>query len=211
MSFVPTIERISAEEIGEIPGLEGVIQYWAESPVSAEAWFRKAGERWGCGLAMRRDGEILGFLLYGPPEYLPRAAHCSVGVPDPEEPLLAYLGGDPKTQRRLLLRMLGEMRQRRVAGVGAVSSDVGRPNHPPTDFLLACGWQPVRQGWSQPYTLMRADLGSAIEVGELARGLIGKVRLPKLRPATPSAGAFARKESPAVFYEESLKAGAPQS
>lgn len=209
MSFVPTIERISADEIGEIPGLKELIEYWAESPRSPEAWFREAEGRWGCGLAMRRNSELLGFALYGPPEYLPRAAHCSVGAPDPETPLLAYVDGDLRTRRHILLRLLKEMRQRGVAGVEAVSSDIGHPSHPSTDFLLAGGWQPVRRGWSRgrPYTLMRADLGSVIEVGELARGLIGKVRLPKLKPASPAPGAFVQKERPSAL----LKAEAPRS
>src|SRR3712207_7123421 len=53
-----------------------------------------------------------------------------------------------------------------------------------TPFLLESGWKPVRQGWhgGSPYTLVRTDLGNAVEVGELARGLVGRVKkLPGLR------------------------------
>lgn len=209
MSFVPTIERISAGEIGEIPGLQELVEYWAESPKSPEIWFREAGERWGCGLVMRRNGEVLGFALYAPPEYLQRATRFPVGPLDPEVPLLAYVGGDSRTRRHILARVLKEMRQRGVKGVEAVSSDVEHPHHTATSFLLESGWQPVRRGWrrGRPYTLMRADLGSTVEVGELARGLIGKVRLPKLKPTSPLPGAFTRKERPSAL----LKTEAPRS
>ncbi len=199
MSFVPTIERISADEVGEIPGLEGLIEYWAESPRSPESWFRKVGECWGsAGLAMRRSGEVLGFALYGPPEYLPRAGHCAVGPLDAEAVLLAYLEGDSRTRRHLLARVLKEVRHQGIERVEAVSSDVGQPHHIPTGFLLESGWQPIRRGWyrGRPYTLMQADLGSTVEVGELARGLIGRVRLPKLKPVSPAPGAFVREERP---------------
>ncbi len=209
MSFVPTIERISADEVHNIPGLEALIEYWAESPESPEAWFRKAEERWGAGLAMRRSGEVLGFTLYGPPEYLPRARRCSVGTLDADAALLAYIDGDTRTRRHLLVRVLKEMRHRGIERVEAVSSDVEHPRHLPTGFLLESGWQPVRRGWhrGRPYTLMHVDLGSTVEVGELARGLIGKVRLPKLKPRSPVPGAFAREEPPV----DRLRAGALRS
>ena len=213
MSFVPVVERISADEIGEIPGLISLIRYWADDPDPPEDWFREAGERWGSGLAMRRGGELLGFAIYAPPEYLPRANRCSVGHMDPEAALLAYVDGDPRTRRHLLVRVLKEMRQRGLSSVDAVSSDVDYPHHTPTGFLLENGWQPVRRGWSmgQPYTLMRADLGSSVEVGELARGWIGKVRLPKLKPRYPLPGAFVRKGSPSALLRTESKAEARRS
>lgn len=203
MSFVPTIERISADDIGEIPGLEGLIRYWADDPDPPEDWFREAGEKWGCGLAMRRNSELLGFAVYAPSEYLPRASRCSLGNMNPDAALLAYVDGDSRTRRHLLVRVLKEMRQRGLSSVDAVSSDVGHPHHTPTGFLLENGWQPVRRGWlrGQPYTLMRVDLGSSVEVGELARGLIGKVRLPKLKSRSPLPGAFVRKGSPSTLLQ----------
>lgn len=209
MSFVPTIDRISAGEIGEIPGLQELVEYWAESPKSTETWLRESGERFGCGLVMRRNGEVLGYALYAPPEYLQRAARFPVGPLDPEVPLLAYVDGDSRTRRHILARVLREMRQRGVKGVEAVSSDVEHPHHTATDFLLESGWLPVRRGWrrGRSYTLMRADLGSTVEVGELARGLIGKVRLPKLKPTSPLPGTFTRKERPSAL----LKTEAPRS
>ena len=188
--------------------MEGLIRYWADDPDSPEDWFREAGERWGCGFAMRRSGELLGFAIYAPSEYLPRASRCSVGRMRPDTALLAYVDGDTRTRRHLLVRVLKEMRQRGLSSVDAVSSDVGHSHHTPTRFLLENGWQPVRRGWlrGQPYTLMRADLGSSVEVGELARGLIDKVRLPKLKSRSPLPGAFVRKGSPSALLRAESKA-----
>jgi hypothetical protein len=68
----------------------------------------------------------------------------------------------------------------------------------PTSFLLESGWKPVRRGWRRGslYTLARTDLGSAVEVGELARGLVGRVKLPKLKAPNPAPGALVRARDP---------------
>jgi hypothetical protein len=107
--------------------------------------------------------------------------------------LLAYVEGDTRTCRRLLVRMLRDLRQRGFAKVEAVSSDTGASRHVPTRLLMESGWRPVRSGLyrGRPYTLARTDLGSAVEVGELARGLIGRVKLPKLGRRAPSPGIVA--------------------
>jgi hypothetical protein len=67
-----------------------------------------------------------------------------------------------------------------------------------TPFLLESGWKPVRRGWHRgsPYTLARTDLGSAVEVGEMARGLVGRVKLPHLKAPNPAPGALSRATKP---------------
>lgn len=210
MSFVPTIERISAGKIREIPGLEGVIRYWADETDTLEDWHREAGDGLGVGFAMRHSDEFAGFALYAAAEYLPRANRLTIDTIEPDKILLAYVGGDTRTRRQLLVRVLKEMRQHGVPDMWAVSSDLGHPQHTTTDFLIESGWQPVRRGWTlgKPYTLMRAELGSSVEVGEFARGLIDKVRLPKLRRDHPLPGAFVREESPAAYLKAESKAEA---
>lgn len=209
MSFVPAVERISPDETGGIPGLGSLIRYWTLDARSPEEWLREVADHRGAGLAMRRGDEVLGIALYGPPECLPRARRCSVGPLDPEAALLAYVGGDSRTRRHLLVRALKEMRHQGVERVEAVSSDAGHSWHLPTGFLLENGWRPVRRGWyrGRPYTLMQVDLGSTVEVGELARGLIEKVRLPRLKPNAPAPGAFVRAEPP----QDHFRAEAPRS
>jgi hypothetical protein len=198
-SFVPTIGAISPREVGEIPGLEAVISHWTEASRSAEEWFRELNACWGgAGLVVRRGDDALGFVVYGPREYLPRAGAYPVGPLGEDAVLLAYVAGDARTRRRLLVRMLRDLRHRGVGRVEAVASDSETNYHVPTSFLLESGWKPVRRGWYRggPYTLARIDLGSAVEVGELARGLVGRVKLPGLKSPSPAPGAFARATSP---------------
>ena len=192
-SFVPMIAEISAEETRDVPGLEAVISYWTADGYSAEEWFRELNDLWGtAGFAVRRGGEVQGFVLYGPPGRLARAARYPLGPIDEEAVLLAYAGGDVRARRRLLVRMLRDLRQRGIGRVEAIASDRGVPNHVPTSFLLESGWQPVRRAPYRMsyYTLAHIDLKSAVQVGELARALVGRVKLPGLKSPVP--GALAR-------------------
>ena len=192
-SFVPMIGEISAEDAHEVSGLEAVISHWTDDGYSAEEWFREVNDLWGtAGFVVRRGGEVQGFVVYGPPERLPRAARYPLGPIDEEAVLLAYAGGDVRTRRRLLVRMLRDLRQRGVGRVEAIASDRGVSNHVPTSFLLESGWRPVRRAPYRMsyYTLAHIDLKSAVEVGELARALVGRVKLPGLKSPVPNT--FAR-------------------
>ena len=188
-SFVPTVGGISPGEVGEIPGLEAALSHWTEGSCSAEEWLRELNARW----------ETAGFVVYGPKGYLLRAGAYPVGPLSEDAVLLAYVAGDARTRRRLLVRMLRDLRHRGVGRVEAIASDLGARHHVPTPFLLESGWKPVRRGWhgGNPYTLVRTDLGNAVEVGEMARGLVGRVKkLPGLKSPTPAPGAFTRATSP---------------
>ena len=194
-SFVPMVGAISPEDAGEVPGLEAVISYWTGGTHSAEDWFREVEDCWGtAGFVVRRGDEVQGFVVYGPAERLARAARYPVGPLDEEAALLAYVGGDARTRRRLLVRMLRDVRGRGVGRVEAISSDRGAPHHVPTPFLLESGWRPVRRArhGTGYYTLARIDLKSAVEVGELARALVGRVKLPGLKTRVPMPGVLAR-------------------
>jgi hypothetical protein len=192
-SFVPMVGEISAEDASEVPGLGAVISYWTGDRYSAEEWFRELNDLWGtAGFAVRRGGEVQGFVVYGPSERLAQAARYPLGPLDDEAVLLAYAGGDVRTRRRLLVRMLRDLRQRGVGRVEAIASDRGVSNHVPTSFLLESGWQPMRRAPYRMsyYTLAHIDLKSAVEVGELARALVGRVKLPGLKSPVP--GTLAR-------------------
>ena len=198
-SFVPTLEEISAERAGEIPGLQAAISHWTEGACSAVDWFREANAGWGtAGFFVRRGGGTSGFVVYGPTERLPHAVAYPVGPLGEDAVLLAYVAGDGRTRRRLLVRMLRDLKHRGVVRVEAIASDRGASHHVPTSFLLESGWKPVRRGWRRgsPFTLARTDLGSAVEVGGLARGLVGRVKLPRLKAPNPAPGALARARSP---------------
>src|SRR5215212_2270623 len=207
-SFVPTIGEISAEEAAEVPDLEAVVSYWTENRHSAEGWFHELNDRWGtAGFAVRRGGEVQGFVIYAPPEHLASAARYPLAV-DEEAVLLAYAGGDTRTRRRLLVRMLRDLRQRGVGRVQAIASDRGVSNHVPTSFLLESGWQPLcRAPYRMSYyTLAHIDLKSAVEVGQLARALVGRVKLPGIQ--SPVTGTLAREQS--ALQQFSLSASQPK-
>lgn len=187
--FIPTIAEISAGEAGEIRNLEAVISYWTEGTYSAEEWFGEVSSSWGtAGFVMRRGEEVCGFAVYGPPEHLSRVQRYPLGPLGEGCALLAYLEGDARTRRHLLVRVMRDLRLRGFSGVEAVASDLGRSRHVSTTFLSESGWKPVRRGLGKgfSYTLMRADFGSIVEVGEMARQLVGRVKLPVLKAPAPS-------------------------
>ena len=198
-SFVPTVAAISPEDAAEIPGLEAAISHWTGGACPAEKWFREVNAGWGtAGFVSRRGGDALGFVVYAPAEHLPHAGAYPLGPLDGSGVLLACVTGDGRTRRRLLVRTLRDLKHRGVVRVEAIASDRGAPHHAPTPFLLESGWKPVRRGWHRggPYTLARTDLGSAVEVGELARGLVGRVKLPHLKAPKPAPGALAHAAKP---------------
>ncbi len=194
--FIPAVTEIPASEAGEIPGLAGALSYWSGYSDAGE-WFREVEDHWGSpGLVMRRGSETLGYALYAPVEYLPRALYLPTGPVSRDAVLLAYASGDGRVRKHLLVRTLREMRLRGVSGVEAIGSDFGLARHHlDTRRLLECGWRPVRRGYRRgfPYTLARAELGNAVEVGEIARGLIGRVKLPSFERPAPAPGAYGRR------------------
>lgn len=212
-SFVPSVSEITPEDVGRVAGLDAVMLHWVDGGSAggfAEERVREIREDFGsAGLFVERGEDVLGFLVYGPKSHFPKAGEYPVGPLDEDAILLAYVEGDTRTCRRLLVRMLRDLRQRGVGKVEAISSDIGASRHVPTRLLMESGWRPVRSGLlrGKPYTLARTDLGNAVEVGELAKGLIGRVKLPGLGArraggALPNAlpGALTSVESSAVEF-----------
>lgn len=197
--FVPSVREISASEAERIPGFEAAVSYW--TGCSTDEWIESVTEHWGnAAYVMCRGDEVLGFTVYGPQEYLPNVRRFPVGNLENEAGFLAYVGGDDRVRRHLLVRVLRDLKSRKVGKVEAVASDLGARWHVPTRFLLESGWRPVRQGWKGgvSYTLVCTDLGNTVEVGELARGLIGRVKLPRLRRSPdPAPGAYVQSVSTA--------------
>lgn len=194
VSFVPQVFAVSREEAGVVAGLGAAISHWTEGGHSAGEWLDEVENGWGTGAyALRRGEEVLGFVLYAPQSYLPRAARYPLGPFEESAVLLADVAGDARTRRRLLVRMLRELRNRGVGRVEAIASDRGVQHHVPTDFLVQSGWRVIRRAPYKrtPYSLMQTDLGSTVEARKLARALIGKVRLPGLRSPVPAPGTFA--------------------
>ena len=212
LSFMPVVEDLSADNIHKARGLEAVVSHWTEDACAADEWFGEVGDCWGnAGSLMLRGGEALGFVVYAPRKHLPRAGKYPLGPSSEEDVLLAYIAGDSRTRRHLLVRMLKDLRHRGVGRVESVSSDFGMPGHVPTKFLLESGWKPVDHFWQRgtPYTLARVEMGSTVEVGELARSLMGRVKLPAFKGPHPAPGAFVRFTKEEKRLE--VGAGGPRS
>ena len=163
------------------------------------SWFHEVNASWGtAGFVVRRGEDTSGFVVYGPNEHLPRASDFPVGPLDDGAVLLAHVAGDGRTRRRLLVRMLRDLKHRGVVRVEAIASDHETSHHAPTQLLVESGWRPIRRGWHRgsPYTLVRTDLGSAVEVGELARGLVDRVKLPNLKAPNPRPGPSSARLTP---------------
>lgn len=191
MAFVSTVTEIEPRNVYDSSKLAAAVSYWSEGALAPEEWLRWMEDSWGpAGLTMRRGEEMLGFAVYGPIECFPRADRFSAEQHRENTILLAYLDGDRRAKKHLIVRMLKELRYRGGSSVEALASDFGCSHHVPTRFLLENGWQPMRRVRyaGRSYTVMRADLGSVVEVGELARGIIGRVKLPKLKNTPPVPG-----------------------
>lgn len=194
--LVPVITTISPAESEDIPGLPEKVDYWTEGERPAEEWFREVEERWGSpALVMRRGPEILGYAVYAPAEHLPRAMKFPVGPVSRDAVVLAYASGDARVRKHLLVRALREMRLRGAGTVEALGSDAGLAQyHLSTGHLVESGWEPVIRGRYRglSYTLTRLELGNAIEVGDLARDLLGRVKMPSFgrAPAPETRGGY---------------------
>ena len=194
-SFVPVVAEITPDAADGVPGLARTVAFWTGNRPAPE-WFREMEDCWGtAGFVLRRGEEVQGFVVYGPPERFPRAGEYPVGPLADGAAMLAYVGGDARTRRRLLVRMLADLKARGVGTVEAVASDRERPHHVPTAPMVENGWQPVRHAPLGGYTLVRVELGNTVEVGELARSLVGKVRLPSLKRKVPNPGILARAKT----------------
>ena len=131
-SFVATVGEILPEEASQIPELAGAISYWSEGVCRPEDWLRQVKSSWGpAGYAMRRGGEMLGFVIFGPVEFLPRGGSLSNGLSDENSVLMACVTGERRVKKHLLVRMLKELRQRGATHVQAVASDFGASHHTP--------------------------------------------------------------------------------
>lgn len=122
----------------------------------------------------------------------------SADLSDEATVFLAYVGGDRRTKKHLLVRMIKDLRDRGVPAVEALASDLEAKKHVSASFLLESGWQPVNRMYhrGRTYTLMRVELDSTVEIKDLARGIIGRVKLPKLKEASPEPGVPATAELP---------------
>lgn len=152
----------------------------------AGAWIRRVATEWGeCGRVVMSDGEVLGFIKYAPPWYLPQSLHMPPGPPDPDVVLIAclHLSDDARQTGvggvllRAALRDLAGRGERSVQAYATTSRDdfaaspvVG------IDFLLRHGFTVHRPHPQVP--LLRLDLKSLVSWTENLESVLDSLRLP---------------------------------
>lgn len=186
-SLVPKVSKILPEDVESLPELQETIAYWNHGSRPMEDWLSGILEEYGhAGLVSRRGEKVLGFCVFGPRKFFPRAELMSLKF-SYAAVFLAGITGDRRTKKHLLVRTFKEIRDLGTNTIEAAASDIPKRGSVSTGFLVENGWRPVDHTYhrGRTYTLMRAELGSTVEIGELARDIIGRVKLPRLKDATP--------------------------
>jgi N-acetylglutamate synthase-like GNAT family acetyltransferase len=151
-------------------------------------------DRGSCGLVVRVDDVVAGYVLYAPPVHLPGLASYPTAPLSPDAVALATLRVEPAYADRGLARVLvqgmaADLVRRGVRAVEAVAA-TGRGSDclVPADFLLAVGFTTVRAHPRTPR--LRLDLRSTRRedlVESALERLLGRPRgqvaLPRVTPA----------------------------
>lgn len=159
---------------------------------------RMIADGWGeCGRAFVEDGEVLGFIKYAPPVYMPQARHMPVGPPDGDAPLITCMHIDPDTRRtgvgglllRAAMRDLAQRGERTVQAYATTRrSDMSRVPVVGVEFLVRNGFTVARPHPEVP--LLRVDLKALVSWAEnletVLESLRLPVRVPRREPATLS-------------------------
>jgi len=167
---------------------------------AALAWTRGVSSEWGeCGRAAVEDGDVLGFIKYAPPAYLPQARHMPSGPPEESAAIIACMHIAPEARRRglggvLLREAMRDLAQRGERSVQAyATADGGEFEGVPfigVEFLLRNGFTVVRPHPEVP--LLRVDLKTLVSWTENLEAVLDSLRLPmrvpKRAPVTLSTG-----------------------
>jgi predicted N-acetyltransferase YhbS len=195
------IERLTLDHLEHLPGRCGQCVFWELDPVrraavaghEAEekaAWVSTMLREWGsCGRVATVDGEVVGHLIWGPPEQLPGAQGFATAPVSADAVVLAtahvaveHRGGG--LGRMLVQGMAKDLIKRGgIKAVEAFGDTRGRTGHclVPADFLLAVGFSTHRAHAVHPR--MRMDLRTALSLREeLERGL-ERLLAPVVGPA----------------------------
>lgn len=151
---------------------------------------RTIADGWGeCGRVVLEDGEVLGFIKYAPPVYMPQARHLPAGPPDGDAPLITCMHIDPEARRKgvggLLLRAaMRDLAQRGERTVQAYATTTrGDMTDVPVvglDFLLRNGFTVSRPHPEVP--LLRVDLKTLVSWTENLEAVLDSLRLPVRSP-----------------------------
>lgn len=187
------------------PHLKAQAEEYGATEVEKEAWVSGVLLEWGsCGRIAYSDDLPVGFVLYAPPNAVPRANAFPTSPPSPDAVLLTSFHVLPEFRGGGLGRMLvqavaKDLTRRGVKAIEAFgdadpAEDTGNPvEHScvvPADFLASVGFKTVRQHPRWPR--LRLELRSAIswkeDVESALERLLGQVSVTTSAPAEPSLG-----------------------
>jgi GNAT superfamily N-acetyltransferase len=186
------------------PHLKAQAEEFGQTEVEKEAWVSSVLLEWGsCGRLIYSDNLPVGFVLYAPPNAVPRSSAFPTSPPSADAVLLTgfyllpeFRGGG--LGRMLVQAVAKDLTRRGVRAIEAfgdaspseVESDaMGHTCVVPADFLTAVGFKTVRPHPKWPR--LRLELRSAIswkaDVEAALERLLGQVTISTAEPTTARA------------------------
>jgi GNAT superfamily N-acetyltransferase len=161
-----------------------------DAGLQKEAWLSSIVLEWGpAGHVISVDGDVAGYSLYAPTQYLEQVGSQAARPVSRDAVLLATLAVVPAFEgqgigRVLLQTMARDLTKRKVRAVEAFADRVpsGRDCRVPAGLLEACGFQVVRD--HPRYPLMRMDLRTALTWKDAREAALEALRVPA--PAQPA-------------------------
>ena len=170
-----------------------------EAVAEKEAWVSAVLRDWGsCGRVALADDQVVGYLIYAPPAYVPGAEAFPTAPISPDAVLMTTAYVDPRVRRggfgRLLIQGMARdlIRRGDIRAVECFADARGRSGHcmVPQGFCEHVGFKTQRAHGTSPR--MRMELRSALtwrdEVEQALEKLLGAVR-PVAQPKASPPGA----------------------
>ena len=198
---------LTAERVEELPDACAGCSFWETddsvcpdcgATCDAERqrdWIRTVTSEWGdCGRIAYEDGDVLGFVKYAPPRFLPQVRHMPAGVPSDDAVVLACLHvasdvrhvGLGKILLQAALRDLHSRGERALEAYAAVDPiDRRRTPMVTVEFLLRQGFIVVRP--HPRYPLMRLELRTLAAWTENLEAVLESLQIPlRVRERVPA-------------------------
>ncbi|QWF80484.1 GNAT family N-acetyltransferase [Amycolatopsis sp. CA-230715] len=185
------------------PHLKTQAEEYGETEVEKEAWVSSVLLEWGsCGRIVYSDTLPVGFVLYAPPNAVPRANAFPTSPPGPDAVLLTAFHVQPEFRGGGLGRMLvqavaKDLTRRGVRAIEAFGDAKSVPDESerehscvvPAEFLQSVGFKTVRPHPRWPR--LRLELRSAItwkeDVEAALERLLGHVSISTAEPTVARA------------------------
>lgn len=185
------------------PHLKGTVEEFGETEFEKEAWVSSILLEWGsCGRVVYSGKLPVGFVLYAPPNAVPRAGAFPTSPPSPDAVLLTAFHVLPEFRgggigRMLVQAVVKDLTRRGVKAIEAFgdaqpTEDTGNPaEHTcvvPAAFLSSVGFKTVRPHprWPRLRLELRSGMSWKEDVESAVERLLGQVSVSTTAPAEPS-------------------------